>query len=65
MSFAAITEHDPFEVVLEHSVALAVLAAEGDHLLHSVEKYLIDDRFVSSGVDLAFVGDAPHVVHIS
>jgi hypothetical protein len=64
VSFAAVAEENALEVVLEDSIALAALAAEGNYFLYTVEEHLIDDWFVSSGVDLAFVDDAADVVAV-
>ncbi|SKF18054.1 Uncharacterised protein [Mycobacteroides abscessus subsp. massiliense] len=64
VAFAAVAEQDALEVVLEYSVALSALAAERNYFLDALKEHRVDDRFVSSGVDLTLVDNAAHVVAV-
>jgi len=65
VAFTAIAEQRALEIVLEHPVALAVLAAEVEDFLYAIEEFLVDDRFVSACVNLALIDDAADVVEVA
>nr|WP_245544837.1 hypothetical protein [Nakamurella multipartita] len=62
---AAVAEQHTFQIVRVDAVPQTVLGAGGENLLHPFEERRTDERFVTTGIGLALIGDDSRVVRVS